>query len=429
MTPDDSTLLQRFAHRRDEMAFTLLVERHGPLVTGACLRVLGRRADAEDATQAVFLILAREVGRLDHSRPLAPWLHRVAVNAARDLERERRARLQREQKVMTMANITTSEDVDPALAETLDLCLAELPERERQALVLVYLQGMSPQECAQRLGRSEGTVGSWLHRGRERLRTILHRRSIKVPVAALLLALGELRATDLPSRFASATGSAAAAFADSMTTKASACALTLAEKGLRSMRLLRLQKGGILAASLLVVTSFAGWIVLNATDSHPTPPLANPPLTEPANATKTPALTPESTAIQAARILLSSIAAKESEKYLKLLSKGALAEMQQPHPADIARVAEDLPGLLGEHAWLWANRPEWARKPFLGNPVAHDSDMLVVLFNPDKPRPGNSSTVWTRFLIMRKESEAWMAVYMEDDWLPIADINSEKKEH
>jgi RNA polymerase sigma-70 factor (ECF subfamily) len=70
----DRELLERFARKRDEVAFTLLVRRHGATVMGLCRHVLRDHHDAEDAFQAVFLILARKAGALPWHDSVGGWL-------------------------------------------------------------------------------------------------------------------------------------------------------------------------------------------------------------------------------------------------------------------------------------------------------------------------------------------------------------------
>ena len=78
MLPDQA-LLQRFVDRRDEGAFTELLRRHGSMVRATCLRYLGNTPEADDAFQAVFLVLVRKADHILQRDLLGPWLHTVAV--------------------------------------------------------------------------------------------------------------------------------------------------------------------------------------------------------------------------------------------------------------------------------------------------------------------------------------------------------------
>src|SRR5262245_57277838 len=92
----DGELLRAFISDRSEEAFLELLRRHGPLVWGACQRLLPDSADAEDAFQAAFLVLVRQARALTRSAAVGPWLHRVAVWTARNVRRKNARRLARQ---------------------------------------------------------------------------------------------------------------------------------------------------------------------------------------------------------------------------------------------------------------------------------------------------------------------------------------------
>src|SRR6516162_2921845 len=89
----DGELLEQYVSRRNEAAFEWLVRRHGAMVLGVCRRVLRHEADAEDAFQATFLLLARKAASVAPRSQVGCWLYGVARTTAvraRDLARRRR---------------------------------------------------------------------------------------------------------------------------------------------------------------------------------------------------------------------------------------------------------------------------------------------------------------------------------------------------
>jgi DNA-directed RNA polymerase specialized sigma24 family protein len=69
----DGQLLEQFLGQRDEAAFEALLHRHGPMVWGVCLRLLGNPSDAEDAFQATFMVLVRRAGSIGRRELLGNW--------------------------------------------------------------------------------------------------------------------------------------------------------------------------------------------------------------------------------------------------------------------------------------------------------------------------------------------------------------------
>src|SRR2546421_10210618 len=94
----DPQLLQRFAADRDESAFAALVRRHGAMVLGVCRRVLGHAHDAEDVTQAAFLVLARKAGSVRRAESVGSWLYGVAWRLAREAKARDARRAERERE-------------------------------------------------------------------------------------------------------------------------------------------------------------------------------------------------------------------------------------------------------------------------------------------------------------------------------------------
>ena len=188
----DGRLLASFADGRGverEDAFAALVRRHGPMVLATCRRMLGASPDADDAFQAVFLVLARKAGSLRDVDDVGGWLRVVAVRTGREA-RARAARL-RAREGAGLGDSHAAAGVDPDLFElrsALDEELERLPGGFREAIRLCELEGLSRREAAERLGLAEGTLSSRLARGRSLLRDRLARRGLAVGLLGAALA-------------------------------------------------------------------------------------------------------------------------------------------------------------------------------------------------------------------------------------------------
>lgn len=171
----DGELVRR-ARAGDREAFGELVGRHAPMVRRLTRAVLRHPDDADDAAQDAFLSAWRALDRFDTAQPAGPWLARIAVNAARDLQRRRTVRRTEaipESYADRRGGGPEAQTDSALLRERLDAALAELPERQRVALVLFEVEGYRHAEIGALLGVPEGTVRSDVFHARRRLRAAL----------------------------------------------------------------------------------------------------------------------------------------------------------------------------------------------------------------------------------------------------------------
>ncbi len=185
----DGQLLETFlAGKREsaEAGFAALVDRHGPMVLRVCRQILGNTDEAEDAFQATFLVLARKAGTVRKRGSVASWLYGIALRVAQRARADAARRRSHEQRWAAMemsqrCKATSEPECWPELHEE----LGRLPEKYREPVVLCYLEGMSTEAAAQRLGCPQGTVLSRLSRAREQLKARLTRRGLTLPAGLL----------------------------------------------------------------------------------------------------------------------------------------------------------------------------------------------------------------------------------------------------
>ncbi len=209
---DDLKLLRDFATNHSESAFATVVGRYVNLVWSAAHRQVRDAALAEEISSAVFCVLARKAGSLPEGTVLAGWLLRttrfVAVNA---LRREARRRQREEEAMNILLHQTTPEVAWQHISPLLDEGLAELGERDRDALALRFFEQRSFREVGQALGTTEDSAQKRVARAVERLRRFFERNGVGVPGTALAALLAERAVRAAPASVAASAGAAAGA--------------------------------------------------------------------------------------------------------------------------------------------------------------------------------------------------------------------------
>ena len=187
----EQELLRCYASQRSEAAFAELVRQNANLVYSAARRQTGGDAQlAEDVTQAVFVLLARKAATI--KSPLTGWLIKAAWYAAREARRAATRRQFHERRAAQMRSEMTSPAPQPQwedYAPLLDEALAQLREKDRQAVALRYLRGLSLRDVGAALGTSEDAARKRVDRGLARLRGMLAVKTAVPGIAALSTAL------------------------------------------------------------------------------------------------------------------------------------------------------------------------------------------------------------------------------------------------
>jgi RNA polymerase sigma-70 factor (ECF subfamily) len=162
----------------DLEAFDQLMRANEKQVLGTALRLLGNLEDAQDAAQEAFLRLYKSLNRLPDIQEIKPWLYRVTVNVCNDMHRARR---RRGWEPLSGPELASSQP-DPELAwvhqersHLVEMALKTLPEKERAAVLLRDMQGLSTREVAEILGSSEVTVRSQICVARGKLKKFTDR--------------------------------------------------------------------------------------------------------------------------------------------------------------------------------------------------------------------------------------------------------------
>jgi RNA polymerase sigma-70 factor, ECF subfamily len=173
MDDNDEALMAKVA-RGDQLAYCELSRRHLPAMLGLARRVLGNAADAEDVAQEAMLRVWTHAPRWQPLAAFRTWLTRVVVNLCLDRRRRRPwVALEAAGEIVDPAPGVTEKAEQSERERLLRAAIAELPARQRAAIVLTYSEGMSNAQVADTLDTTVSAVETLLIRGKKNLRARL----------------------------------------------------------------------------------------------------------------------------------------------------------------------------------------------------------------------------------------------------------------
>lgn len=171
--PEDAELVA-LSRSGDARAFETLVRRHYEFIHRIAWRWCGGRAEAEDIAQEVCARLGRAIGGWRGQGAFTSWLYALTLNAARDHAR-RRGREERGTDAYAAEMTTAGFQVEDAEAPVAALWAAvrRLPDKQREAVTLVYGEEMTHAQAGEAMAVSEATVSWHIHEAKKRLRALM----------------------------------------------------------------------------------------------------------------------------------------------------------------------------------------------------------------------------------------------------------------
>ena len=168
----DATLVEQAA-QGDRDAFAALLARHYPFIFRVAYKWCRNVGEAEDHAQDVCVKLGKAIRSFDGRSAFTSWLYRVTLNTVRDAAKSRARREKRAADFAIMAETQAQAADCNAPADALWDAVDRLPDAERDAVLLVYSEGLSHAEAAGVLGCAEGTIAWRISKAKGRLKTLL----------------------------------------------------------------------------------------------------------------------------------------------------------------------------------------------------------------------------------------------------------------
>lgn len=168
----DADLVGR-ARDGDRQAFGELVGRHYDFIHRVAWRWCGNRPDAEDIAQEVCARLGRAIRDYRGGSAFTTWLYAMTLNAARDASRKSARETAKTAAYGVHALVAGEPEAGEDPAEALWAAVRQLPDKQRDAILLVYGEGLSHADAAEAMAVAEATVSWHIHEAKKRLKLLM----------------------------------------------------------------------------------------------------------------------------------------------------------------------------------------------------------------------------------------------------------------
>jgi RNA polymerase sigma factor (sigma-70 family) len=207
----DARLLEEFARNQSEDAFAELVRRHIGLVHSVAFRHTANPEQAQDITQAVFIILARKAGSIGPKVVLPGWLYHTARLTAANFQRAEMRRIRRDQEAFMQSTLEepASDALWRELSPLLDDAMEQLRASDRDALVLRFFQNQSLLEVGAAMGLAERAAQKRVNRALEKLRKFFLQRGVSSTTATIAETISAHSIQTVPADLAKSVAAAA----------------------------------------------------------------------------------------------------------------------------------------------------------------------------------------------------------------------------
>lgn len=254
---DNIVLLREYIDGNSESAFAEIVQRHINLVYSVALRFTGNCADAQDVTQAVFIILARKAAGLHPKTILTGWLYETTRFTAMNFLTNKNRRQAREQEAYMQS---TSKDPEtqilwPQLAPLLENAMSRLNEKDRMLVALRFFEKRSMAETAASLGIHEWAARKRVERALEKLRSYFSKRGVNSTAATIAGAISANSVQAAPTGL----GATISAVAFTKSAAASASTLTLVHGALKVMAWTKM-KTAVVTGAVVLLAAGGGFV-------------------------------------------------------------------------------------------------------------------------------------------------------------------------